>query len=470
MASITSVGIGSGLDVKSIVSQLVDLERKPLDTLKIKAATVSAKISAFGQIKSLVSTLQDSVSKLASVTGWNGVTATSSNTAVVTVSATGGTQPGSFNVEVQRLAQAQAWSSDAVASGSALGAGTLRLEQGEWGEDGSFTPASAASAWGIEVKSGDTVADVASKINGANTGVTATVLTDGTGKQRLLLNSKATGELAGFRVSVDEGGASALSALASGGSITQSGQGAKATVNGVEVRSSSNQFADTVPGVTFTALAVTSGPANLAIANDTAAIKANLGAFVSAYNALNDYINQGTSYDAEGKTSGLLQADSATVSLQNTLRAALQSVTAGGGMSRLADVGISIERGDRVSADSTTLVIDSTKLDAALGNLDAVKYLFRGTDESVSDGFAEKFKAVTNSLLATGGLIATKNQALEKQSEANAAEQDDVEAKATNLETRLNARYAALDAQMASLNALNAYITQQVATWNKSTS
>ena len=74
MATISSPVIGSGLDVKSIVSQLVALEKQPLTNLKLKATEVQTKISSFGQIQSLVSTLSDAVSKLTSVTGWKSLT------------------------------------------------------------------------------------------------------------------------------------------------------------------------------------------------------------------------------------------------------------------------------------------------------------------------------------------------------------------------------------------------------------
>ena len=127
MATISSPGVGTnGLDVKSIISQLVALEKKPLDTLKLQAATVNTKISAFGQIKSLVSTLQDAASKLTSVTGWNGVSTTSSDSKYVSATAVGGTLPTTFSVEVQGLAKAQATASAALLPvGGALGAGTL---------------------------------------------------------------------------------------------------------------------------------------------------------------------------------------------------------------------------------------------------------------------------------------------------------------------------------------------------------
>src|SRR3990167_8923557 len=100
MATISSPGIGSGLDVKSIVSQLVALEKQPLTKLKVEAATVNTKISAFAQIKSLVSGLYDAASTLNSLTTWNAVSTSSSNAAAVSATAIGGTAANSFSVQV----------------------------------------------------------------------------------------------------------------------------------------------------------------------------------------------------------------------------------------------------------------------------------------------------------------------------------------------------------------------------------
>ena len=207
MATISSPGVGTnGLDVKSIITQLVALEKKPLDTLKLQAATVSTKISAFGQIKSLVSAFSDAASKLASLTGWNGVSTTSSDSKFVSATAIGGTLPTTFSVEVQGLAKAQATASAALLPvGGALGAGTLRLELGKWSvAPASFTPSSGQPV-DIAITATDKLSDVASKINGANAGVTASILSDASG-ERLLLRSKSTGEEFGFRLSVMEGG------------------------------------------------------------------------------------------------------------------------------------------------------------------------------------------------------------------------------------------------------------------------
>ena len=205
MATLSSPGIGTGgLDVKNIIESMVKLEQRPLDALKLQEATTNAKISAFGQVQSLVSALSDAAGKLTSVTGWNAVATTSSDSTFVSASATGGTQATSFNVEVQSLAAAQSTASTSV-SGALGDVGKLTIELGNWKGNAPGTTGFVKSGAGLEIDvlATDTVADIASKINGSNAGVTATILTDA-GGQRLLLRSKETGEEAGFNVTAQK--------------------------------------------------------------------------------------------------------------------------------------------------------------------------------------------------------------------------------------------------------------------------
>ena len=467
MATISSPGIGSGLDVKSIVSQLVAIEKQPLDKLKLQAATVQTKISAFGQIKSMVSTLADAAGKLTSVTGWNAVSATSSNSAAVSATAIGGTLPTTFSVEVQGLAKAQATASASLLPvGGALGAGTLRLELGQWSvSPASFTPGAGVPV-DIDVTASDTVFDIASKINGANAGVTATVLSDASG-ERLLLRSKNTGEEAGFRLSVTDADgvdddASGLSRLVAGSAVTQAAENARATVNGIAVTSATNTFANTVSGVTFKAEAVTTAAVDITIAKDNSALTKNIDDFVAAYNAINELLSDATKYDGTTKQAGLFQGDSTAIGLQNALRSAVQSVsTASSAFQRLADVGITQQLGGN-------LAVDSAKLAKALENPDEVKNMFRSTESGSAQGIAVKIKALTTSLLSVDGFFKAKDATLQLSLDRNAKDQTRVSERAQAVETQLNRRYSALDTQLASLNALNAYIGQQVTAWNKS--
>lgn len=457
MATISSVGIGSGLDVKNIVSQLVALEKQPLTQLKAKADNVQAQVSAYGQIKSLVSALSDAVGALASVTGWNAVTATSSDSTAVSVSAIGGTSPAIFSVGVTTLAKAKATTSAAVTpSGAPVGQGTLNLSL------------ASGSSVDIGVSAEDTVASIASKINGAGAGVTATVLSDPAG-DRLMLRSAATGVDAAFTLSVtadgdgDPSDAAGLSRLVAGSTTTQAATDAVATVNGVTVTSPSNTFANTVAGVTFTALKETTSPAEINIARDLSSVKTGIDAFVKAYNEINKAITDATKYDASTKTAGILQGDATALGLQSALRGLLQSATAGGAFSKLSDVGITQQLGG-------ALAINSAKLDAALLKPDDLKNLFRAdSGDALTDGIATKLQTFSAGLMTATGLFSTKEASLQRALDRNSENQTKVNERAARVETQLNKRYSALDAQMASLTALNAYVAQQVATWNKST-
>lgn len=475
MATISSPGVGTnGLDVKNIISQLVALEKKPLDNLKLQAATVTTKISAFGQIKSMVSALADATSKLTSVTGWNGVSTSSSDTKYVTATAIGGTLPTSFSVEVQSLAKAQATASSALLPvGGALGPGTLRLELGKWSvSPAGFTPTSGVPV-DIAISASDTLNDIASKINGAGAGVSASILTDASG-ERLLLRSKSTGELSGFRLSALEGAdtniASAgntdttgLSRLVAGATVTQAAADAKAKVNGIAVSSGTNTFATTISGVTFKAEQVTTAPIDINVSKDESTIQSNINDFVKAYNDINQLLQDATKYDGATKSAGLLQGDSTAVALQNSLRNAVQSVTSGGGAyKRLADVGITQQLGG-------ALAVDSGKLSAALSkNPDDLKNLFRNTGGGSADGIAVQIKALTTNLLSNGGFFKSKDDTLQLSLKRNGVDQTRFNAKVDAFEKRITSRYNALDTQLSSLNGLNAYISQQVATWNKS--
>lgn len=469
MATISSPGIGSNLDVKSIVSQLVALEKQPLTKLKVDAATVSTRISAFGQIKSLVSTLSGAASTLSSLTTWNAVTATSSNTVAVGATAIGGTAANNFSVKVTALAKAQSYASAALPlpAGTALGAGTVSIQLGKWTDPLTFTATSGVPAVDITVLATDSVTEIASKINGASAGVSATVLNDVSG-ERLLLRSKATGEDFGFNLSVtdndgvntDAAGLSRLVAVT--GSSTQYASNAAATINGsVDVTSSSNIFSDVVSGVTLTAKEVMTTAAEITVAPDQSVITKAVDSFVVAYNAVNQILEEATKYDPATKTAGLLQGDSTAIGLQRALRGILQSTTAGSAYTRLADIGITQQLGG-------DLAVNSVKLSAALNNGDNVKNLFRiDNGNELTNGVALKFKKFSTGLLATDGFFSTKDASLKRSLDLNSKDQVRLNEKIARVEAQLNRRYSALDVQLSSLNALSSYVNQQVTLWNK---
>ena len=241
------------------------------------------------------------------------------------------------------------------------------------------------------------------------------------------------------------------------------GANAKARINGLfDVTSATNTFENAVAGVTFKAAEVTTAPVDITVAKDASVVKKSIEDFVIAYNAANQALNDLTKYDKATGVGGLLQGDSTAVSLQNQLRNVVQSMSSSTGPYKtLSSIGLGIIQGGDLS-------IDSTKLNAALQNPDAVKALFIGADGSAAtaDGVAEKIKTTTSRLLDASGFFASKDKQLKTVLERNASEVKRINARADGTEALLKARYTALDTQMSKLNALNAYIGQQVTAWN----
>ncbi|MBH1977511.1 MAG: flagellar filament capping protein FliD [Comamonadaceae bacterium] len=479
--AISSVGIGSGLDVNSIVSQMVALEKRPLTQLQTQAATIQTRLSAYSQMKSLMSTLSDAAAKLTRDGSWNGMAITSSNSAAVSASVTGIASATTFGISVQQIARAQTVASAPVAKDAPVGAGTLHIQLGTWlhtSPPATFAPG-ADSPLEVTVGATDSLTAIAAKINDANGGVTATVMRDATG-ERLLVRSAKTGEESGFRIQVTEdGGAPGLSALtfdpesapgigmATNPTQFSYAQNTLAKINGINISSADNTFADTIPGLKLTASQVSTEEVTMTVGTDTAAMKKNIQDFVNAYNAVNDLLSASTKYDAETKTAGVLQGDNTAVGLQGALRM-LTMGSAGdgaGAFQRLADVGISMERGGK-------LTVDGSKLDTALKDPAALKALFAAPAASTGGGggIAVQFKSFTSQLLALDGLMNNKADALNSAVKRNASDQDKVNDRAALVEKRLRAQYTALDVKMGSLSALNNYISAQVNQWNKGNS
>ena len=470
MGTISSPGIGSGIDVQSIVKQLVALEKAPLTQLETKANAIKTKISTYGTISSQASALGDAAFKLASASGWNAVTASSSNSSAVSVKASAGAPVTSLTMEVSQLAKAQSTASTAVATGAAIGSGSLTIELGSWSA-GSFTPGSETPV-SVTINPGeDTLTEIAAKINDADAGVSAIVLKDASG-ERLLMRSKETGTANGFRITAadadgnhtDATGLSRLSfagGVGSGTTQTQAAQNALATINGVSIQTASNTLNDTLPGLTLQLSQVTTAPVQIDVNTDQDAIRSNVQSFIDAYNSLNNTLVTTTKYDASTKVAGTLQGDSTAVGLQNALRGMMQSTSSTSPFSRLSDIGIEIKTGG-------TMRLNSEKFNAAMTDLDGLKNLFSAdTGNPATTGFGHKINDFADGLMEADGMLTNRKNALQKAMDRNGDEQDKVNERAARAETRYLAMYNAMDANVAKLNSLNSFIAQQITLWNR---
>jgi flagellar hook-associated protein 2 len=464
--TISSTGVGSGLDVKSIVTQLVAIEKQPLKQLQAKATTFNTQLSLYGTVKSQVSAMGDAAALLAGASGWSAQKASSSNTAAVGVTAGSSATSAALSVEVQQLARAQTAASVGIAAGAAAGAaGSLSIELGDW-TGGSFVPGGAASV-AVAIDAADTLSVIAGKINAADAGVTATILRDGS-NERLVLRSASTGAAAGFRINTPaDPGLSTLGLTNPSDGVGFVGQvalDAEFTVNGIAVSSATNKVADVVPGVALQLSQVTLGPVEIVVENDLDAVQKNIQSFVDTYNAVNQTLSDATKYTAATKTGGPLQGDSTTLGMQNALRAMLGSTSTGSTFSYLSDVGI-----ERQTDGS--LKINQTKLTDAKLDLTNLKNLFAANNgDATTNGFGLKVRDFSRALVAFDGAVTNKSTALQATIKRNSEDQDRVTDRAARVEVQLYKQYSALDAQMAQLNGLSSFVTAQLAVWNKSTS
>jgi len=472
--TLSSAGIGSGLDVNSIISSLMAVESLPLTALQSTATTLQTNLSAFGQVQSLVSALQDAAKPLFDPNTFALTSSSSTDPSSVSAGTSTGATPGIYSVSVSSLSAGQSLVSQTgqfTDGTSVVGSGSLTIHLGTWSGTGNstFTPATGSSDITIPIGATEnTLAGIAAKINAANAGISATIVTDASGA-RLALQSSATGAANGFRVSVadDDGNntdASGLSRLAydpasgtSQLSLAQSASNTQATINGIAVSSSSNTLSGVISNITFNLSKITSQPVTVNVSRNTDPIKSDVTAFVAAYNALNGYLASETAYDPTSKTAAPLQGDSTATSIQNQLHAMLsQSTGASSTFSSLSSLGVQVQKDGSVLFDATTF-------NNAIANLPEVTKALSNVDpkNALNNGFGKRFSDWTGSLLSVGGSLPGKTASIQSTITSNQKDQQSMQDRLTQTQARLQAQYTALDTTMSQANSLAAFVTQQ---------
>ena len=478
VGTISSAGLGSGLDVASIVTQLMAIERRPLDQLATQATGLKSEVSTYGKLQSYFSALRDKSNALTTATLWGTTTATSADASVVTVSTGSNAAAGSYAITTTALARGQTVIAAAQpASTSTLNEGSLTIELGTYtgAPVSGFDPKVGSPPITVAITAADlSLASIRDKINAAGAGVVASIVTDSSGA-RLSIRSKDTGAENAFRITasetVDDGvattGLSTLAYDAAGGasqmSSAQVAGNARATINGIDVNSASNTLNNVIDGLTINLIKESATPVNVSVAADTAGIKTRVTEFVSAFNDLAGYLHTQMAYNPDSKAGGALQGDQTAVSLQRALRDVLnQASTASATFTRLSDIGIAIKT-------DGTLETNGSKLDNALGNLSELRKML-ATDgvDSASSGFARRWKNLSDLALGSGGAFESRTSSLNQRLAHNSKDQDAMNQRLTLTEARLRAQYSALDAKMAQLNGLSTYLTQQITALNKS--
>lgn len=444
---ITSTGIGSGLDVSSIVTQLMSAERAPINILQTKQTANNAKLSAYGSVKSAVSTFQTALKGL-STAGLGARTGTSSNPTTLGVTAGTDAIPGSYAIEVTQLAKQTKLSSAGHADSAALmGSGNMSIQVG------------AKTA--VTIPAGDYSLDTLSKaINAAQAGVSATIVNDGSASH-LVITATDSGVANTVKITADGGMAEFTFDPAAPppgpGPVmaqNQAGQDAMLKIDNIAITKPSNTITDAVSGLTLNLLQTTTAGSsvNVTVAVDKAAAKTAVTGLVDAYNKLSSTIKTMTAYNPSSKTSAVLNGDSGAASIMTALRKELTTATAGaGGLKTLSDIGITFQR-------DGTLAADDTKLAKALDtNFSGVTALFSGTD-----GFATRLTAATTALLGTTGVISNRTNNLNSAIKQNSTHQDELESRMANIEKRYRAQFSGLDTIMSKMQSTSNFLTQQL--------
>jgi flagellar hook-associated protein 2 len=371
--------MSSSIDVASIVENLMYVERAPVRAMESKVSTLQSKISAYQSLNTKLSALSDKLNALLYGGGeaplvqpysfsdrlsesiFAQCNIISSDEATVSATASSAAAGGSYSLTVGSLAQAQAQVSSSFAdtTSTSLGTGTITITTG------SGDPVTVSIN-----NTNSTLSGVRDAINNAQAGVTATIINDGSSTPyRLMITANDTGTANAFTMTSSLSGGQALTF-----EQTQAAADAQFVLNGVSITKSSNTISDVINGITFTLKDVSAAPVTLRAERDTDAIVAALNEFVTAYNAVNSFINDQFAYNSTTQKAGVLAGDSTVRRVQSMLQNPLiQSVK-----NQYTSLTVAGQAGLGFTRDGS-LTLDETKFRKAFNdNLTGVAALFLG--------------------------------------------------------------------------------------------
>jgi len=465
MPSVSSLGVGSGLDLSSLLTQLVEAERAPTtQRLDLEEAETQASISAFGSLKSSLSDFQTILKDLSDLTEYQDRTTTTSNSDIFTATADSTVSVGTTDINVLNLASAHKLTTGSFATPDAvIGTGSMTIEAG-------------GSSFTVNISDGS-VSGIKDAINNsaAAANVTANIITvddpenPGSSVSKLVLSATDTGVTNAIEITVDDNdndndyttGLSQMFFKAgdSNNQLTEvdAATDAKITVDGFAVSSETNEFKDVIEGVTIMALKASEDPENeppetLTIALNKTAIKGKLASFTTAFNGLKDTLNQLSDYNAETGQAGLLSGDATLRVTEQQIERLLYSFSDGNGaVNSLSQLGITTGEKGRLSLDDTKLdeVIDS--------DFNDIGEFFAG-----DDGLAEQLDDLVTGFLSATGIVETRENGFDTALQEIAVDRANLEQRLATIEARTRQKFAGMDSLIASLNSTGSFLTEQL--------
>jgi len=446
--ALTSSGIGSGLDIDSLVTQLVQAEGSaPSFRLNKREASYQSDLSAVGRLKSVLSEFKTSLASLSYMESLQPRSARSSDTSLFTAVADQTASAGSYEIEVLTLAQPAKVRSNSFtdADTEVIGTGALDISLG-------------ADTFQITVDgTNNTLEGIRDAINAAsdNPGIAASIINVDGGPQ-LVLDSNTNGSANSITVAAADDNAGDGFDLARLDSlnliVSQPAQDATFNLDGQLVTKDSNSFSDVITGVTINLkkeeLATIE---TLNVELDSGTINVKVKSFVSAYNALTDALKGLSGYDAETKVAGALQGDSMLRGVQSSIRNILGDSIGGLKYGGIVDIGITTDEDGHFQLDSARLA------EVMADDFTAVSELFAG-----ENGVASKLDKTLGAYLASEGSIDSRESSLKDRIQSVADDRAALGERLVSIESRYRARFSAMDVLVGQLQSLSTYLGQQL--------
>ena len=469
---LTSLGSGSGVDTASLVTSLVQAQfATKTAQLKTQGETLTSQISAVSSLKNTISDFADALAALV-----KGGTLQSqpvvSNSAVMSASAISGAKLAGVtaSITVSQLAASQtAVSKTAFASASTtVGTGTLTLKLGTaaYNTDGTMASFTKGAADAIDITIDDTnssLTGIAAAINAKKAGVTASVVTDADGTAYLSLKG-ATGAAQAFTLEAASTTGD-LSQVAVGPGATSMGvtsqaKNAKLSVDGVAVERASNEISDLVAGVKLTLTGTSTIPVSLTTTQPTTALTNAVNDLVDTYNGVIATVKEQTD-----PITGVLRSDPAAKSLLQSMQALVSKTllpNAGPGEpATLAAIGV------RTNRDGT-LQVDAAQLTKAMADYpDSIEAMFSNSNVSGTGINVAMQSLKLNATSTLYGLGASTTRYTEAQTRL-ADLQEAIDTKSESMTKRLTQQFASMNAKVSAYKSTQAYLTQQIDAWTKS--
>ncbi|MEA5103998.1 flagellar filament capping protein FliD [Pantoea sp. S18] len=472
MTTISTLGIGSGLDLSTILDNLSTAEKASLTPISNQQTAYTAKLSAYGTLSSALTTFQTANTALNSADLFTATSAASSTTAF-SATTSGSTIAGKYSISVTQLAQAQTLTSgvqtsNTTALGSSDASRTLSIKLADGTSKDITLTSDQTSLTGMR-----------DAINSANAGVSASIIKTGDGAYRLSLTASKTGE-ANAVSSVTVTGDDTLQGIVGFDStktdadnpldVSVAAQDAELTVNNVAITSSTNTISDALEGITLNLNDVTSGNQTLTITQDTSKASTAISNFVDAYNNLLDQFTSLTKYtavdvgsDTQDSSNGALVGDSTLRGIQTQIKSLLTNTASSSTYKTLAQIGI--------TTDPTTgeLSLDSDKLKTELTKDPAgVKEMIVGDGKTT--GITTKLATNLTSWLSSTGSIQSAKDGVSKTLNNLTEQYNNMNTRINALIARYKTQFTQLDVTMSSLNSTSDYLTQQFDSMTSSSS